>query len=210
MSEQPPSSVSPGISSSAPSSGSSGPWYRPLGVLTPGKHAGLVARRAEVAADARIPVEALWRPLPAISAMERAWIARFRQHRAAGYCGLLLTGESPRLDPLTRMGAIAGCLVRNFVRARVFPLHDVLTAVADGAPVVATCLLIPDFATARRTEKQPAWRLQHLTALLTERWSDPGAQTVVYAPDLEAVRVEYGAYVRDLLKNHFVEARINA
>lgn len=198
-------------SSELPSEPPVEPWYKPLGVLAPDKHAALVARRAEIAADARIPVEALWQPLPAIGATERAWIARFRQHRGAGRCGLLLTGENAALDPLARMGAIAGCLSRNFVRARVFPLHEALSAVANGEPIAATCLLIPDFATARRAERQqPAWRQHHVTALLTERWSDAAVQTVLYAPTLEAVAVEYGAYVRDLLRNHFIQARIDA
>jgi hypothetical protein len=186
------------------------PWYKPQGVLTPEKHAPLVARLDAVAADARIPAQVIWTALPALSETERTWIARFRQNRSNGTCGLLLTGENATLDPLTRMGAIAGCLTRNYVRARVFPLHDVLSAVAAGEPVTATCLLIPDFATARKPEKQPAWRLQHLTALLTDRWSDPHVQTVLYAPNLETVAVEYGAYVRDLLKSHYQEARINA
>ena len=37
---------------------------------------------------------------------------------------LLLTGEAPALDPLQRIGAMAGCLSRNFVRARIAPLLE--------------------------------------------------------------------------------------
>lgn len=190
------------------------PWFRPHGVLDPERHAALIANRESIARDAGIPVHLLWRRLPAaFTAGERDWLARFHRHRDEGRCGLLLTGEAPALDPLQRIGAMAGCLSRNFVRARIVPLLDALEAVAAGAPVAATCLLIPDFVPERAAVREaPAWRVAQLTALLTARWSGGGSaaglQTVLYAPSLADTAREYGGFVADLLRNHYTEVAI--
>ncbi len=186
------------------------PWFRPHGVLDPERHAALIAHREEIARDAGIPVHLLWQKLPAaLGAAERAWLARFHLHRDERYCGLLLTGEAPALDPLQRVGAMAGCLSRNFVRARVVPLLDALEATAAGAPLAATCLLIPDFVPERAAVREaPAWRVAQLTALLTARWSRAGLQTVLYAPSLADTAREYGGFVADLLRNHYIEVAI--
>lgn len=85
------------------------PWFAPTGVLHPDKHEKLIANRHGYAQDAGIPQELLWRPLPALAPGVKDWIARFKQHRSEGYCGLLLTGSHPTLDPLSQVGAIAGC-----------------------------------------------------------------------------------------------------
>jgi len=176
----------------------------PHGVLTEEKHHMLVASREAIAKDAGIPQELLWRPLPAITAGERTWIAKFKQHRSAGFCGLLLTGEKPSPDPLSRIGAIAGCLSRNFVRARVFSLLEVLAATNDNNPVEATCLLIPDFIPDKKTASAtPSWKVQQITALLTERWSASNMQTVLYAPSMADIQSEYGSYVGSLIQNHY-------
>lgn len=186
------------------------PWFKPNGVLDPIKHSRLVSNREFHARDAGIPQELLWRPLPALTAEEKDWLAKYKRHRSEGYCGLLLTGESPALDPLSRCGAMAGFLSRNFVRARVFSLLDALGAVASGDTITASCLLIPDFVSGNRNEKNktPTWRVQQLTSLLTERWSESGLQTVLYAPSIDAIGKEYGSYVRDLIKNHYINVEV--
>jgi hypothetical protein len=177
----------------------------PHGVLDPDKHARLVTNRENIAKDARIPVELLWRALPALTDGEKDWMTKFRQHRSAGFCGLLLTGACDDLDPLSRFGAIAGRLSRNFIRARVFSLVDALAEIADGSAIAATCLLIPDFVADKKGAKEMAsWKMQQLTGLLTERWSTSNVQTVLYAPSLDAIAKEYGSYVRDLIKNHYI------
>jgi hypothetical protein len=187
----------------------SAPWYKPNGVLTPEKHERLVANLENFARDAGIPVELIWKALPALSVEEKEWLAHFKRHRSEGYCGLLITGEDPVIDPLSRIGAMAGFLTRNFVRARVFSLLDTLDAVANNDDIVATCLLIPDFVSEKKLDKAlPSWRVKQLTSLLTERWSESKMQTVLYAPSLDAVGKEYGSYVRSLLKNHYVHVEV--
>jgi hypothetical protein len=187
----------------------SAPWYKPDGMLDPIKHSRLVSNRENYARDAGIPVELLWKALPALTKGEKDWLAKYKRHRSEGYCGLLLTGESPAIDPLARIGAMAGFLSRNFVRARVFSLLDALNAVANNDTIVASCLLIPDFVSEKKDAKSmPAWRVQQLTSLLTERWSESGLQTVLYAPSLDAIGKEYGTYVRDLIKNHYINVEV--
>jgi hypothetical protein len=73
-----------------------------------------------------------------------------------------------------------------------------------------TCLLIPDFASDKKVIKEtPAWRIQQLTALLTERWSQSNMQTVLYARSVADIRKEYGGYVSDLVKNHYIEVAVS-
>jgi hypothetical protein len=184
-------------------------WYKPNGVLDPMEHERLVANRENIARDAGIPMHLLWTALPALTQGEKDWLAKFKRHRTEGYCGLLLTGKSPAIDPLTRVGAMAGFLSRNFVRARVFSLLDALGAVASGDTIVATCLLIPDFVPHKVDSKNmPGYRVQQLTSLLTERWSESNLQTVLYAPNMETIKAEYGSYVHDLLKNHYINVEV--
>ena len=47
-----------------------------------------------------------------------------------------------------------------------------------------------------------------MTALLTDRWSESKLQTVLYAPSIDTVGKEYGSYVRDLLKSHYVHVEV--
>jgi hypothetical protein len=76
------------------------PWFKPAGVLDPKKHERLIANRANYASDAGIPVELIWKALPALTPGELSWLSTFKRHRSEGYCGLLLTGENPVVDPL--------------------------------------------------------------------------------------------------------------
>jgi hypothetical protein len=178
------------------------PWLKENGgVLTLAKHGRLIATLDVIAKDARIPKELLWKALPVLSADEHEWLRSYPEHRSKGYCGLLVMGETHTLDPLSRFGAYAGFLSRNMVRARIFTLVEALQHVKDGDPVVASCLMIPDFITAKKNTKEiPAWQM---TALLTERWGEGKTQTVLYAPSMEAIGSEYGSYTRDFIRNHF-------
>lgn len=185
------------------------PWFKPAGVLDPKKHDRLISNRENIARDAGIPQHLLWTALPALTESEKDWLAKFKRHRSEGYCGLVLTGEDPTLDPLSRIGAMAGFLSRNFVRARVFSLLDALAIVAANEAIVATCLLIPDFVSDKKdTKAMPGYRVQQLTSLLTDRWSESNLQTVLYAPSLDHIGHEYGKYVRDLIKNHYVHVEV--
>ena len=185
------------------------PWFPPTGVLDPDKHGTFIKRRLALAIDANIPVEALWESLPALSEKEVWWLQKYPTHRPVGYCGLLVTGENMTPDPLTRVGAIAGCLTRNFIRARVFSMAAVLASV-EKEPITASCLLIADFVVAKADDKKPlpGWRIQQLTALLSQRWSESGMQTVLCAPSVEAIAKEYGPYVASLIKNHYYHAEV--
>jgi hypothetical protein len=183
-------------------------WYKPNGVLDPKKHSGLVANIERIARDAGIPQHLLWTALPALTEGEKDWLSKYKRHSSEGYCGLLLTGLKPKLGPLARCGAMAGFLSRNFVRARMFSLLDVLSAVADHEMIQASCLLIPDFASDIQLDKVPAWRAKQLTSMLTERWSESGLQTVLYAPSLDAIGKEYGSYVSSLISNHYINVEV--
>ena len=183
------------------------PWLKENGgVLDADKHRRLIMTREAIAHDARIPVELLWSALPeGLSAEERDWLKHFKQHRSKGYCGLLVTGECSGLDPLSRFGAMAGFLSRHLIRARLFSLNEVIESAVSGEPVVATCLMIPDFIASTSGKKDtPGWKTQQLSQLLMDRWSAGGhTQTVIYAPNVLAIEKEFGSFIANLVKNHY-------
>jgi hypothetical protein len=176
-------------------------------VLDGEKHRRLIARREEFAKDARITTNFIWEPLPAkFSERERHWLQKFKSHRTNGHSGLVVTGVCEDVDPLTRFGRMAGFLTRNCVRARVFPLNEVVDTLNEGGTIEATCLLIPDFVIDVKDKSAiKNWRIQQLTQMLIDRWSAGGlTQTVLYAPTVASIKNEYGAYVTGLIKNHYL------
>lgn len=184
------------------------PWLKENGgKLDPEKHGRLIQVRDTVARDARIPVELLWKPLPAaLSDVERNWLRKFKEHRKNGISGLIVFGDCADLHPLARFGAMAGFLNRNFVRARVFPLEEVIDSAAEGDPVAATALFIPDFVMGSDKKAQPQWRVSKLSSLLMDRWRGEGfSQTVLYAPSIKHVENEYGSFIGGLIKNHYMQ-----
>jgi hypothetical protein len=185
-------------------------WLKENGGMLDGiKHVRLIAELDKYASDARIPPEWVWRPMPAgVTEEEREWMRNYRRNRANGVYGMLVTGESD-LDPTSRMGAIAGRLTRNFIRARVFGIEQVFDSMGDFAdPIIATCLLVPDFVSSD-DKKEPSWRVKKLSSLLLDRWQAGGlTQTVLYAPDIESVSMVYGSHIATLIKNHYTQVAL--
>jgi hypothetical protein len=188
------------------------PWLKKNGgMLDSDKHRALIARRVEFAKDARIPDRFIWEPLPkAFTEEETDYLQKFKSQRGKGYSGLLLTGSCAKMDPLTRFWVMAGFLVRNYVRARVYPLNEVTEVLNNGGNIEATCLLIPDFIVDQKDKSNVKnWRVQQLTQFLIERGSAGGTtQTVLYAPSVKAIATEYGTYVANVLKNHYLNVEV--
>jgi hypothetical protein len=103
------------------------------GVLKPEHHERLVANLDHYAKDAGIQPMWIWTRLSAACGPHEAdYITGFRRHRASGQVhGLCLTRKTPDAEPESRMAAMTGCLVRNFVRARVMTLGVVLDHLAN-------------------------------------------------------------------------------
>lgn len=91
-----------------------------LGALSPDHHDRLVADLDNFARDAGIQPHWIATPLAdEVTATERDYLRAFNRHAAEGeVAGMAYTLKS-KLDSVDkRMSMVAGCLVRNFVRAR--------------------------------------------------------------------------------------------
>ena len=177
------------------------PWES--GILDPTVHKSLVAKSDTYARDAGIPAPFIWSKsfdfLPRKD--EQDWLNSYPKNRSKGHVGMVYLGGG--FDPTieVRMSAIAGKLVRNFIRGRVMTMEGVLQGMQTGDPPEATCLLLPTFTEARPNEK----RASMVADLLLSRWKDGRSQTVLYSASLEAIGNVYGGFVRYHVAAHYVE-----
>lgn len=178
------------------------------GVLKEGVHDRIVADLNFYASDARISVDKLWTSLKGVASdSEITWVMNFRANVQHGIYGLVLHGANEDYDAVDRFSAIAGALVRNFVRARVMTLGQVLDSLDDGVIPEHSCLLIPNFHLGSADGKAtlPAWKVSRVLDLLLAR-KVAGHQTVVYVEDLDLMAKDYGAQAAQHIANHFAGA----
>ena len=177
------------------------------GVLQREHHDRLVADLDNFARDAGIQPRWIYEPLPkTVSADEIDYLRRFRRHIASGdVAGLCLTRKSGIKSIDQHMSALAGCLVRNFVRARVMTLGAVLDHLAAKDMPDLTCLLVPNFFhSAAEGGTIASWQVSALHDLLVAR-AAAGLQTILYASDLNLLGKEYGLALKGLIDAHYVK-----
>jgi hypothetical protein len=173
------------------------------GVLDRTEHDRMVADIAKIARDANLRPEWIWARIEQhCTAGEIEWVRRFPFHKSEGRAGLCLVGKHPAPAIEDRMSALAGTLVRNFVRARLMTVHQVIEAVDDGQPPEMSCLLVPNFFLGKIEGALPAWRLALLLDGLLNR-KLRGLQTVLYVTDLVTLGKEYGMALRQHLEAHY-------
>ena len=180
------------------------------GALQEEHHARLVANLDGFAKDAGIPPRWIAKKLAdTCGPKEIDYVRKFNIHRAEGVVqGLCYVRSTPDADPSSRMAAIAGALVRNFIRARVMTLGAVLDLLAAREPVVATALLIPNFYLSKDEGGGIAkWQTQALHDLLIER-EQTSLQTIIYATNLADLAKDYGTAFSRLVDNHFLKVEI--
>lgn len=168
-----------------------------------GAHDRLIQDVGYYAELAGIQPHWIWQPLsPYVGEMELEWVTKFRRQHA----GLLFIGES---DPeggsgaAKRMEAIVGCLVRNFLDARMRTLDEALEASEETQ--LCTLLAIPDLCASG--EVQAGYRAAAVWGLLTRR-ATAGRKTVAYVRRLDFVAAALGQVVADHLHANFVEVRL--
>jgi hypothetical protein len=180
------------------------------GVLVKEHHERLVADLPRFARDAGIQPRWVATPLAdACGPTEIDYVKKFNIHRAGGTLqGLCYVRATPAADPALRMSAIAGALVRNFIRARVMMLGAVLDLLAAREEIKATALLIPNFHLSRDEGGGIAkWQTQALHDLLLERGQED-LQTVLYATSLADLGQDYGTAFRSLIEAHYLTVEI--
>jgi hypothetical protein len=176
------------------------------GVLVPEVHERLVLDIENIARDASIQPIHIMTPLAkAVTAKEVDWVRGFKRHPSEGVSGLCYVGKKPKQPIEDRMAAIAGALVRNFVRARIFTVGQMMEFLEDkrGSVPEASCLLIPNFFIEKAMAGQTSsWKIPPLLDLLLDRHLT-GKQTVIYASSMEALAAEYGAAFEAHVNAHY-------
>lgn len=174
------------------------------GALRKNHHERLVADLDNFARDAGIQPRWIYEPMPDMPEAISTYLRRFKHHSSEGIAGLCLTKKSKLpMPPDQYMSAIAGFLVRNFIRARVMPLGSVIDAHASDTLPELTALLIPNFFyPASEGGTVASWHVSALHDLLVSRQVS-GQQTIIFASDLALLRKEYGLAFGDLLDANF-------
>lgn len=181
------------------------------GVLDKEHHDRLVANLPGYARDAGIQPHWITRKLAdTCGKAEVDYVRKFNIHRAECVIqGLCFVRSTPDADPYDRMAAIAGALVRNFVRARVMSLTTVADLLWNREEIVATALLIPNFYLSQDEGAGSLAKVhvQSLYDLLLQR-GQGGLQTVIYATSLTGMAKEYGTAFSRLVDGHFLKVEI--
>lgn len=173
-------------------------------VLDPKVHDRLVANLDAYAADAGIHPRFIWTSAKGVlTEEESAWAKAIRHHIASGQSfGLCYFGDGIVLE---RMSLMAGWMTRNFIRARVSVVSQVLEGLQHGDDDLQTlsCLLIPNFHVAKSEGGILNTRqVAQLYDLLTARASI-GVQTVVRASSPKDLADDYGSAMSRLIAEQF-------
>lgn len=171
-----------------------------LGILDPVKHERLIADIDHVQEMANIPRGFITKSMTEFCpADDIEFVKHFPKHKAAGTAGLLMVGTT---NADTRMMAMCGAFLRNFMDARVIPLNTLLTAQEAGDVPSPTVLLIPNLYIKSVGKSLPAWKIQVLYDLLLSRYV-AGKTTIAYTEDLGGMENAYGQVFADHLKTNY-------
>lgn len=167
------------------------------GLLDAKEHSRIIADFERVCSTAGIQGHFLYESMTTYCGeVEVDWVKKFWKYKAAGVPGLALVGV---VRPDTRCQSIAAALIRNYVDARVIPLHTLIELTMNGNhPPSPTVLLIPNVYMAATNHKMIAWRVQAIYDVLLER-STKNKPTVVYVESMKGLAQAYGEPFRDFL-----------
>lgn len=136
---------------------------------------------------------------------EVQWVGNFRENRAKGLGGLLLTGVLG-----DRYQAITGALIRNFIDARVVSVNQLVAASnSQGKNAVEipdpTVLVIPNLFVSSHGKAMTSWQIQSLYDILLGRLT-ANRPTVAYVESLAGVADAYGVVFAEHLTTHFTQS----
>ena len=164
------------------------------GVLDGKVHRRLISKLSEYAERAGVTPEAICTHLREYAEdQERAWVGGYLGMRKEPPMGLAYIGSWR--DAPTRMEGLAGCLVRNFVDARVMSALQV----SEQSPT-ATVLLVPNFFVCRSA--LTGWKASQLVDIILAR-TYASKTTVLFIEDLHAMEEVYGASINEVVRTKF-------
>jgi hypothetical protein len=171
--------------------------YQP-GALNPDVHKRIVINCKEVLAAANIPKPYLIRKIGSFCLEDEIkWVRALQKHKDSGELGLLFTHECERV--LIRMMGMCGCLLRNFINAKIFYLQEII----DESPRGDECsvFLVPNFHLSSNDGGSiPNWQIPKLTNWLIERQTK-SQPYILGIHSLEAVEQSYGPNLRAVLES---------
>jgi hypothetical protein len=174
------------------------------GVLSPVDHSLLVRNLEHYARKANILDSMILNKMSNFSCTpaEIDYVRMIKRLSDQGVFGMVYHGKET-LPVTTRMMAIAGACLRNFVDAKVMVLQDLLSHLKEGNPPEERVLLIPNFFINRADGGKIAeWHIAELLGLLYSRMTK-GQQTFLYVSDFESLQKTYGDPMALHLQNNF-------
>ncbi|KQT56124.1 hypothetical protein ASG52_24290 [Methylobacterium sp. Leaf456] len=180
-------------------------------VLVPSVHGRLVADLKFYAADTGITPDRLWTSMKSqkdLTDIEVNYITSFRRQSLNGKAGLVFVGDDPHRDITEAMSLMAAALVRNFIRARVMTLPEVLQYAEEHGYPEHTALMIPDFHfEALKVGAVSKHKVSRLVGLLLSRYQH-GLQTVIYVSDMDRLAMDYGRMIARHIEKNFVRVDV--
>jgi len=179
------------------------------GALNKKIHERLVADLDNFAKDGGITPSWIINPLPtSITKIERGYLREFKSQFSKGNSGLCLISRNEQGQNEIHASALAGCLVRNFIRARVMTLGLVLDLLAKHEMPDLSAILIPNFfISAADGGTIASWQINALYDFLVFRHTR-GLQTIICISDRNTLSKEYGdAFIR-LIDTHYLQTKI--
>ena len=170
-------------------------------ILNEEYHARLIQDIETVAATARVHIPMLHRAMATYCPEEQVdWVKAYPVYMHDNSGGLCITGK-PK-DVHNQMAAIACAFLRNYVDARVIPIHELLKPDVD--PENPSVLLIPDFYvnSVSGNAAFTNWQLRELYGLLLNRYVQRRA-TILYVQNMTGLRKEYGEATHDLIESQW-------
>ena len=142
----------------------------------------------------------------AATAREIGWIENYELLKDDGdFAGVAYVGTVKDPDVMTRMMALTGCFLRNYVDAKMMTLQEVIGYIRNNEEPEATVLLIPNFYLPSGEEGSVAnWLVSGLYGMLLSRYRD-GLQTVVYIQDLERMKKDYGREIAKFMEERYFD-----
>lgn len=174
------------------------------GVLNQEVHSRLVSNLDQYARRANILDSMILNKMSSFdcSDSEIKYMKAIKRQADKGVYGMTYLGKETS-PVMTRMMAVAGACLRNFVDAKVVTLQELLSDIKEGHPPDVTVLLIPNFFINRADGGKIAeWHIAELLGLLYSRMTK-GQQTFLYVSDLDALRKTYGDPIANHLQNNF-------
>ena len=175
-------------------------------VIDPEVHRGLLGDLEFYTNIAGIPSSMVLKPMSDFCGEEEQnYVSRYRSLPDADIFGLIYTGQANAITAHTKMMAMTGAYLRNFIDARLLSVQDVIRMV-KGHETQPTVLLIPNFFIQEgRGGRQAQWEIPELLGLLLDRHAAE-KQTVVYVDSVVDMAKEYGPLFAAHFSEYFVSA----